>query len=85
VAFSSCTLPWRRWERSEFLWGYKLIALHSILSSRHGLDFVFHAEGKEAVPTDILQALEEAPDTPEFEQGIRTFKLGTVEAWHSSR
>jgi phosphatidylserine/phosphatidylglycerophosphate/cardiolipin synthase-like enzyme len=37
------------------------------------LDLMSHAEAKEAVPTDILQELEKAPDTAEVERGIRTF------------
>jgi superfamily II DNA/RNA helicase len=37
------------------------------------LDFLSHAEAKEAVPGNILQELEKAPDTVEVEEGIRTF------------
>jgi superfamily II DNA/RNA helicase len=55
----------------------KQIAPLSISSSgrtaRRPLDLLSHAEAKQAVPTEVLQELDKAPDTAEVEQGIRTF------------
>ncbi len=45
------------------------------------LDFLSHAEAKEAVPSEILQELEKSPDTLEVEQGIQTF----IEWIHSGK